>query len=121
MVHHGSALSNESGEPGLAEAVASGRFDLLALRMRALCRYALKLTVTPWQVRESDLTPLRELDLSDRDIVDANQVVAYFNYVNRIADGLGVELEEGWPEEIRGHKSYNLRGMADEIDSSPQG
>jgi alkylhydroperoxidase family enzyme len=37
-------------------------------------------------MREEDLEPLRELGLDDRAIVDANQVVAYFNYVNRIAE-----------------------------------
>jgi len=45
---------------------------------------------------ESDLVPLRAVGLTDRDIVDLNQVVAYFNYVNRVADGLGVELEARW-------------------------
>jgi len=42
---------------------------------------------------EGDLGELRTRGLSDRDIVDANQVVAYYNYVNRVADGLGVNLE----------------------------
>ena len=41
-------------------------------------------------------------------IVDANQVVSYFNYVNRVADGLGIELEESWPERIRRPRSYPL-------------
>lgn len=45
---------------------------------------------------ESDIAPLRAAGLSDRDIVDLNQVVAYFNYVNRVAEGLGVELEARW-------------------------
>lgn len=62
-------------------------------RLRALLDYAAKLTLTPRQMAESDLAPLRAQGLSDRDIVDLNQVVSYFNYVNRIADGLGVELE----------------------------
>lgn len=61
--------------------------------MRALCEYARKLTVRPGAVVEDDLAPLREVGLDDRDIVDANQVASYFNYVNRVADGLGVELE----------------------------
>jgi uncharacterized peroxidase-related enzyme len=61
--------------------------------MAALCGYARKLTLGPAAMRESDLEPLRALGLDDRAIVDANQVVAYFNYVNRIAEGLGVDLE----------------------------
>lgn len=115
MVQHGAALSNESGQPELAEAVASGRFDLLPQRMQALCRYALKLTVSPWAMMEADLDPMRELGLSDRDIVDANQVVSYFNYVNRVADGLGVELEANWPAEVREPRSYPLRDLATQL------
>ena len=42
---------------------------------------------------EDDVHALRAAGLDDRAIVDANQVVAYFNYVNRIAEGLGFELE----------------------------
>jgi uncharacterized peroxidase-related enzyme len=61
--------------------------------MAALCRYARKLTLRPADMREDDLQPLRALGLDDRAIVDASQVVAYFNYVNRVAEGLGVERE----------------------------
>lgn len=39
------------------------------------------------------LVPLREAGLDDRAIHDATQVVAYFAYINRIADGLGVDPE----------------------------
>ncbi len=46
-------------------------------------------------MRESDLDAVRAAGLDDRAIVDANQVVSYFNYVNRVVDGLGVELEAG--------------------------
>jgi uncharacterized peroxidase-related enzyme len=111
VVHHGAALTRESGEPALAETVASGDFNLLPDRMRLLCRYALKLTTRPWDMREEDLLPLRQVGLTDREIVDANQVVAYFNYVNRIADGLGVELEPYWPDEIRGRRTHSLRRL----------
>ncbi len=44
-------------------------------------------------MRESDLVPMREAGLADRDILHANLVTAYYAYVNRIADGLGVRLE----------------------------
>ena len=43
---------------------------------------------------ETDLENLREFDLDDRAIHDATQVISYFNYINRIADSLGVEPED---------------------------
>jgi len=44
-----------------------------------------------------DLAPLRGVGLTDRDIHDAAQVVAYFNYITRIAEGLGTDLEPEMP------------------------
>lgn len=108
MTHHGAALARESGQPALAGTVVSGEFDKLPERTRLLCTYALKLTVSPWDVSEADLAALREGGFEDRDIVDANQVVAYFNYVNRVAHGLGVELEERWNAKKEGHRPYPL-------------
>ena len=55
----------------------------------------MKLTHTPAEVTQGDIDRLRELGLSDPAISDATQVIAYFNYINRIADGLGVDLEFG--------------------------
>ncbi len=55
--------------------------------------YAVKLTKTPGDMRESDIAALREQQLTDRDILDINQVTAYFAYVNRVADGLGVGVD----------------------------
>ena len=108
--------ARESGEASLAEAVASGDLRGLTPRMAALCRYAIELTSNPSRVCEGDLAPLREAGLDDRGIVDANQVVAYFNYVNRIAHGLGVELESSWPEDARTPRHYVL---ADDSDGFP--
>lgn len=56
--------------------------------------YAIKLTIQPGQVSEEDLGPLRDIGLSDRAIHDAAAITAYFNFVNRMASGLGVELEQ---------------------------
>lgn len=109
MVHHGAGLTQVSGQPALAEAVASGRIDELPGRLPVLCRYALKLTLEPWAMQERDLSPMRAAGLSDRDIVDANQVVAYYNYVNRVADGLGVELERRWPSDVHRPRTYEVR------------
>ena len=64
-------------------------------RGRALVDYALKLTLTPHSITEDDIAPLRGAGLGDAAIHDAAAVAAYFNFVNRIASGLGVELEAG--------------------------
>lgn len=56
--------------------------------------YSVKLTVTPGQMNAGDVTALREVGFDDRAIHDICVIVAYFAFVNRIADGLGVELED---------------------------
>lgn len=66
----------------------------LGARSRALVDYALKLTRAPHDVTANDLLPLREAGLSDRGIHDLAAIVAYFNFVNRVAAGLGVSLEQ---------------------------
>lgn len=71
--------------------------------------YAVKLSLTPWAMTHLDIAGLREAGLSDRDIVDANQVISYFAYANRVTDGLGVELEETWPPDARQSRRYKLR------------
>ncbi len=66
---------------------------VLPPRKRALVSYALKLTLLPAEMVQQDVAALRDAGLSDRTIHDAASVVAYFNFVNRLALGLGVELE----------------------------
>ena len=60
--------------------------------------YAVKLTRTPASMEEDDVERLRAIDLTDAEILDVCQVTCYYNYVNRLADGLGVELESYWGE-----------------------
>jgi len=55
--------------------------------------YARKLTVEPSSLCNKDAVKLREAGFSDGEILEINQVVAYFCYVNRVVLGLGVELE----------------------------
>ena len=59
----------------------------------ALLTYGEKLARNPAAVNEDDVQRLREAGWSDRAIHDAAQVVGYFNYVNRVADGLGIDPE----------------------------
>ena len=53
----------------------------------------MKLTLTPAEMVESYVRDLETFGFSQNAISDAAQVISYFNYINRIADGLGVDLE----------------------------
>lgn len=65
---------------------------------RQMLDYTAKLTRTPWDMEEHDVIALRDCGFDDRAILDIAQVVAYYAYVNRIADGLGVSLESYWAD-----------------------
>ena len=62
----------------------------------AMLDYASKLTERPTDMILKDVERLRDVGYTDRGILDINQIVSYFAYVNRVADGLGVELEDLW-------------------------
>lgn len=61
--------------------------------------YVVKLTRTPGDVGQEDVERLKEAGFDDTAVLDICQVAAYYNYVNRLADGLGVELEPYWRED----------------------
>jgi uncharacterized peroxidase-related enzyme len=65
-------------------------------RTRALCDYARRLTLDPASVGAADADALRSVGLDDTAIHDAIQVIAYFNYINRVAEGVGTDPEPGW-------------------------
>jgi uncharacterized peroxidase-related enzyme len=70
----------------------------LSTNDRLMLDYSAKLTRTPWDMVEQDVITLRDVGFDDRAILDIAQVVAYYAYVNRIADGLGVALEDYWAD-----------------------
>lgn len=79
-----------------------------------LCEYAVKLTRMAAPMSRDDLARLRAEGLDDRAIHDATQVIAFFNYITRVADGLGVEPEtfiEEWGsvEESRSARASRSR------------
>ena len=61
--------------------------------MFVLFEFAEKLTEAPSQMGPEDIEELRDAGWSDVAIHDAVQVISYFNYINRVADALGVENE----------------------------
>jgi alkylhydroperoxidase family enzyme len=58
-----------------------------------MLEYAEKLTLRPRDMEKSDVVALRELGFSDSAILDINQVTGYYAFANRLANGLGIELE----------------------------
>ena len=60
-----------------------------------MLRYVDRLTRTPNKITEVDVRTLREAGFSNAGILDICQAAAYFAFANRIAGGLGVELEPG--------------------------
>ena len=59
----------------------------------AVMRYAEKLTLTPGEIEKSDVDALKEAGMDDGQILEANQIIGYFNYVNRHLNGLGVTTD----------------------------
>ena len=60
---------------------------------RALCAFAEKLTQRPQDSTAEDIAQLRQHGFDDRGIHDAVQIIGFFNYINRVAEALGVEPE----------------------------
>ena len=94
--HHGEALRTLTKD---VEWVATLKREpatmALSQRQRVLVDYALTLTLRPSELTEADVAKLRAVGLSDAAIHDAAAIAAYFNFVNRLALGLGVALESG--------------------------
>jgi len=95
---HGADFRDEVQDDELAEALKSDwREAGLTEADRALCGWAEKLTRDPHSATQADVTKLQATGFCPEAISDTAQIVGYFNYINRIADGLGVDLEKEMP------------------------
>lgn len=83
----------------MAQLQADFRAANLTAADHEMLEYAVKLTLEPWHMVKADVEKLREVGFSDADILDINQVTGYYAFVNRLADGLGVTLEDYWEDE----------------------
>ena len=72
---------------------------------RAMLDYVIKLTVEPWAVTEELITAMREKGYSDQAIAVANHISGFFAWCTRVIDGLGVPMEDYWPEDIRAREA----------------
>jgi uncharacterized peroxidase-related enzyme len=99
--HHAEALRAYMRDEERIRALARDfRSVKLPERLRRIAEYADKLTRSPDQVAAADVAALRDAGLCDEEILGVNMVTAYFNFVNRIALGLGVTSS---PEEQQGY------------------
>ena len=87
-------IADDARADAVAAALEAGRpEDAFDGKELALLDYAAKLTTAVGEMREADMTPLREAGCDDGEILEVNQVCAYFNYSNRLLNGLGVTTE----------------------------
>lgn len=92
VAHHSDALNRYWRDSARVEQFTHDfRAMGLPQRMRAILDYAEALTLSPASVLPSHVQALKEAGLTDPEVLTVNLVVAYFNFVNRIAEGLGVE------------------------------
>lgn len=96
--HHLAGLKKLLGDDvrvqGWFEALAAGRLEgVFDARQRAALGYARKLTQAPATMQASDVTGLKEVGFNDGEVLEINQVVAYFAYANRTVLGLGVTTD----------------------------
>lgn len=100
--HHVEALRRYIRDEEILNMLATADgLETLEPRLSNIVRHAEKLTSAPGAMTESDLGELRAVGLSDADILDLSLITAYFNFVNRLALGLGVEYTE---EELSGYR-----------------
>jgi uncharacterized peroxidase-related enzyme len=86
LVAHGAAVRGLANDPVLGELMAMNyRAARLTERQRAMLDFAVKLTIEPWAIEESDRAELRRAGFADRDIWDIAAVAAFFNMSNRVA------------------------------------
>jgi uncharacterized peroxidase-related enzyme len=88
LVAHGAAVRMLSGDPELGEMMALNyRVAELDARQRAMLDYTWKMTTTPWLIDDADRAGLQHVGLSQTDMFDLNETVAFFNLSNRMASG----------------------------------
>lgn len=99
MVHHRRGLRRLINDDELVAAVEQDWTTApLSPKRAAMLTFAVKLTKTPGAMEDADVDALRSAGFSDRDILDIVEVVGYYAYANRIADGLGIETETWIPD-----------------------
>ncbi len=100
--HHAEALNNYwKDDEKVRQVIETPELLDLSERERSMVHYVTTMTKEPGKIQHKDIDSLREAGFTDEDILNINLIMSYFNFVNRIATGLGVEHS---PEEVSGYK-----------------
>ena len=94
----------ENGDSTLVKAIKQKgwrELSVLSQRERALCSLAEKLSAMPTRMVEQDWQPLRDLGFDDRACLEVAHIVGLFNYLTRLADGFGLQLDASTQEAAR--------------------
>ncbi len=101
VTHHADALQKYAKDEAWTKQVAQDWTQAtMDAQQQALCTYAQQLTKAPAEGRQSAVEGLRQAGFDDEQILLATEIVSYFNFVNRMVHGLGVELEENPHEDF---------------------
>jgi len=114
MQSHAEFLRVEGGAAELVEGIKAQRWrdvTSLSARERALCEVAEKLSAAPTRMTPADWQPLRELGFDDLALLDVAYIVGVFNYLTRLADGFGLQLDRQVEEASK--SQTRLRRIAD--------
>ena len=112
---HAAALRNADPDSQLAEQIGDDYHNAnLTPKQVAMLEFAESLTVDPGNAKEEYVAGLRDLGWTDEDVVDIVHITCLFNYMDRLADGLGAELDSdrGWEHM---HEKLSFKG-----DSTPK-
>ena len=103
LVAHGAAVRQLSGDPELGEMMALNyRVARLDTRQRSMLDFAWKLTTTPNLIDDADRDGLRAVGLSNEDMFDLSETVAFFNLSNRMASATDMMPNKEYHRAVRG-------------------
>lgn len=100
--HHAEALKHYwKNSERLTNFISSLDDPEFSDKLKSAIKYASILTINPSSIAEENINELKSFGWDDKDILSINLITSYFNFVNRIALGLGVKFTE---DEVKGYK-----------------
>lgn len=92
-VSHREFLRRATGDEALVAAIETGDLSLLSPADTRMCQHAEKITRDATAVQQADIQALRDVGFTDEGILQITLIASWFNYINRVADSLGVARE----------------------------